>query len=81
MTLGRAVILKSNETCRDLNYGLTKIEIQKLGYLFAGGWAISPVSMKSRRGSDPVNRQSKGQVPESFGLKTRVHKLRQLMFF
>jgi O-acetyl-ADP-ribose deacetylase (regulator of RNase III) len=32
MTLGRAAILKSIETYRDLNYGLTKIEVQKLGY-------------------------------------------------
>jgi O-acetyl-ADP-ribose deacetylase (regulator of RNase III) len=32
MTLGRAAILKSIDTYRDLNYGLTKIEVQKLGY-------------------------------------------------
>ena len=32
MTPGRAAILKSIETYRDLNYGLTKIEVQKLGY-------------------------------------------------
>lgn len=32
MTLGRAAILKSIETYRDLNYGLTRIEVQKLGY-------------------------------------------------
>ena len=32
MTLGRAAILKSMDTYRDLNYGLTKIEVQKLGY-------------------------------------------------
>lgn len=32
MTIGRAAILKSIDTYRDLNYGLTKIEVQKLGY-------------------------------------------------
>ena len=32
MTLGRAAILKSIDTYRDLNYGLTKIQVQKLGY-------------------------------------------------
>ena len=32
MTLRRAAILKSIDTYRDLNYGLTKIEVQKLGY-------------------------------------------------
>ncbi|MDR7307592.1 macro domain-containing protein [Rhodoferax saidenbachensis] len=32
MTVGRAAILKSIDTYRDLNYGLTKIEVQKLGY-------------------------------------------------
>jgi O-acetyl-ADP-ribose deacetylase (regulator of RNase III) len=32
MTIGRAAILKSIDTCRDLNYRLTKIEVQKLGY-------------------------------------------------
>lgn len=32
MTAGRAAILKSIETYRDLDYGLTKIEVQKLGY-------------------------------------------------
>lgn len=32
MTPGRAAILKSIDTYRDLNYGLTKIEVQKLGY-------------------------------------------------
>ena len=32
MTLRRAAILKSMETCREPNYGLTKIEVQKLGY-------------------------------------------------
>jgi O-acetyl-ADP-ribose deacetylase (regulator of RNase III) len=32
MTPGRAAILKSIDTYRELNYGLTKIEVQKLGY-------------------------------------------------
>ena len=32
MTEGRAAILKAIDTYRDLNYGLTKIEVQKLGY-------------------------------------------------
>ena len=32
MTIGRAAILKSIDTYCDLNYGLTKIEVQKLGY-------------------------------------------------
>ena len=32
MTLGRAAILKAIDTYRDLNYGLSKIEVQKLGY-------------------------------------------------
>ena len=32
MTPGRAAILKSIDTYRDLNYGLSKIEVQKLGY-------------------------------------------------
>jgi O-acetyl-ADP-ribose deacetylase (regulator of RNase III) len=32
MTRGRAAILKSIDTYRDLNYGLSKIEVQKLGY-------------------------------------------------
>ncbi|MCT9809786.1 macro domain-containing protein [Acidovorax sp. Be4] len=32
MTAGRAAILKSIDTYRDLDYGLTKIEVQKLGY-------------------------------------------------
>lgn len=32
MTGGRAAILKAVDTYRDLNYGLTKIEVQKLGY-------------------------------------------------
>lgn len=32
MTAGRAAILKAIDTYRDLNYGLTKIEVQKLGY-------------------------------------------------
>lgn len=32
MTIGRAAILKSIDTYRELNYGLTRIEVQKLGY-------------------------------------------------
>ncbi len=32
MTAGRAAILKAIDTYRDLNYGLSKIEVQKLGY-------------------------------------------------
>ena len=32
MTEGRAAILKAIDTYRDLNYGLSKIEVQKLGY-------------------------------------------------
>ena len=32
MTVGRAAILKAIDTYRDLNYGLSKIEVQKLGY-------------------------------------------------
>jgi len=32
MTVGRAAILKAIDTYRDLNYGLTRIEVQKLGY-------------------------------------------------
>lgn len=32
MTAGRAAILKAIDTYRELNYGLSKIEVQKLGY-------------------------------------------------
>lgn len=32
MTAGRAALLKAIDTYRDLNYGLSKIEVQKLGY-------------------------------------------------